>query len=281
MQITRNIQWIVVALVTSIGWPAFADSVVYRGIEYAKPDNHRLLADIYVPEGEGPFPGVLMVHGGAWMSGHKGHVAGHAHQLMKRGYTVMSINYRLAPKHKFPAQIDDCRTALRWMRQNAKNYHIDTTRIAGFGYSAGGHLVCLLALNQSEHPEEHLQAVVAGGAPCKFENVPPDSPVLAYWLGGTRRELPVVYREASPTTFVGRDDPPVFFFHGEDDLLVRPRSSKALHDLLAENDVRTEFHLVPEAGHLKAFFDRNAPQRAADFLDSVFVEPLDSEREEP
>ena len=62
---------------------------------------------------------------------------------------------------------------------------------------------------------------------------------------------------------------------------MRPRSSKALHDLLAENDVRTEFHLVPEAGHLKAFFDRTAPQRAADFLDSVFVEPLKSEREEP
>ena len=222
-----------------------------------------------------------MVHGGAWMSGHKGHVAGDAHQLMKRGYAVMSINYRLAPAHKFPAQVDDCRAALRWMRQHAQAYRIDPTRIAGFGYSAGGHLVCLLALNRSEHPEEHLQAVVAGGAPCQFEDVPKDSRVLTYWLGGTRRELPALYREASPTAFVGRDDPPVFFFHGEHDLLVRPRSSKALHELLAENGVRTEFHLVSEAGHLKAFFDRTAPQRAADFLDSVFAEQPETERAEP
>jgi triacylglycerol lipase len=182
---------------------------------------------------------------------------------------VVSIEYRLAPQHKFPAQIDDCRTALLWIRENAKRFRIDPTRIAGFGYSAGGHLVCLLGLLNSDDENERLQAVVAGGAPCEFRTLPETSGLLTYWLGGTRSELPEAYRDASPTTFASADDPPVFFYHGQRDRMVPNRSAKGLHQLLKDKGVRTDMYTVVDAGHIKTFFDQKSVDRAAQFLDDV------------
>ena len=125
-----------------------------RGLSYAKRDGVELFADIYMPPGEGPNPGVLMVHGGAWAAGSKWNVLFHANQLAQHGYTVAAIDYRLAPKHKFPAQLEDCRAALDWMRANADKYRIDKSRIGAYGYSAGGHLVSLLAVtDRKKRPE--------------------------------------------------------------------------------------------------------------------------------
>ena len=87
---------------------AEAGVVVHRNVSYIDSGDLKHEADIYVPPGEGPFPGVLMIHGGAWTSGTKGHMLAHARTVVAAGYTVMNINYRLAPKDKFPAQVDDC-----------------------------------------------------------------------------------------------------------------------------------------------------------------------------
>ncbi len=247
-----------------------ADATIERNVEYLRLETVQLLADVYQPAGDGPFPAVLMVHGGAWMSGNKSHVVQHAKRFMSRGYVVVAINYRLAPRHKFPAQLEDCRAALRWMRSHSDKYHINPDQIAGFGYSAGGQLVCLLGLNPSKDHRECLQAVVAGGAPCEFRQIPETSKALTYWLGSTRRDRPEIYREASPASFVTPNDPPVFLFHGARDSLVRSSSSLELHQKLQAEGVQSKIYVVADSGHLKTFFDQDAAKRAVEFLDGTF-----------
>ena len=247
------------------------------------------------------FPAILMIHGGAWMSGNKVQVTSHARYAAQRGYLVVAINYRLAPQYPFPAQLVDCCRGLRWMRANSRAYHIDPQRIAVYGYSAGANLACLLGMcaqenlpvaapadekaeakgsdpffqqpplaDQETPPEAtRVRAIVAGGAPCEFDWIPADSQRLAYWLGGSRREVPELYHLASPTTFASADDPPVFLFHGDRDRVVPVASPRLMSACLAKVGVAAQLHVVPQAGHLEAFLDAGARKLAIDFLDSV------------
>jgi acetyl esterase/lipase len=233
-----------------------------RDVVYTPLTGGPLRADVYRPTGPGPFPAVLCVHGGAWTVGNKNQVAGIARRLAEAGYTVVAIDYRLAPKHKFPDQIEDCRAALRWMRENAQQYKIDPKRLGAWGYSAGGHLVALLGVSGVG-----LKAVVAGGAPCDFRQVPPNSRRLAFWLGGTRGQLPKVYQSASPASFVSPDDPPMFFYHGQRDQVVDIAHPTEMVAALKRSGVTAEMYVVPHAGHLGAFFDRSAVTEGIKFLD--------------
>jgi triacylglycerol lipase len=233
-----------------------------RNVVYVERSDEALHADVYRPSGEGPFPGVLCVHGGAWAAGNKNQVATIAELLAVRDYTAVAINYRLAPQHKFPAQIEDCRQAVTWMRQNAKQYQIDPDRLAGWGYSAGGHLVLLLGLGGAG-----LKAVVAGGAPCDFRQTPPDNQALTYWLGGTRRQLPEVYSLASPAALVSPHVPPILFYHGEKDNLVNIAQPTAMVRQLKQTGADAELYVVPQAGHLGAFLNRDALTAGLEFLD--------------
>ncbi len=110
-----------------------------------------------------------MIHGGAWSAGDKWNMRDHARQLAQAGYVAISINYRLAPQFKYPAQIDDCRAGLRWVHQVADQYKIDTSRLAVYGYSAGGHLAALLATDPLEGLPR-IKVAILGGAPCDFES---------------------------------------------------------------------------------------------------------------
>ena len=251
--------------------------VVYQTIDGAEPE--QLKCDIYTPQGEGPFPAILAVHGGAWRQGTKFAMLRHAWKMAQSGYVVVSINYRHAPKHPFPAQIHDCKHAIRWMRSNAEKYKIDPERIGAFGYSAGGHLVSLLGTSDKEDGLEgpvekefekfdtRVKAVAAGGAPCEFSWLDKDSKTLSYWLGGSRDQKPETYRAASPTTFVSADDPAFFFFHGDSDLLVPASSPQALHDLLEKAGVKSEFHTAKKGGHLGTFTDIRWMEQAIVFFD--------------
>ncbi len=242
-------------------------------VVYAKAGPVELRADIFSPPGDGPFPGVLLVHGGGWALGNKEQMDFHGRALARRGYVAVSINYRLAPKHKFPAQLDDCRAALEWMRREAKQHHIDPNWLAVFGYSAGGHLAALVGVTDAKAAAKEgaeatgLKAIVAGGAPCDFSTVPPQQAILKYWLGGTRAELPEIYEQASPARFVSAKAPPTFFYHGDSDLLVPRSTSVAMAELLKAAGVTVESHVVPGAGHVRAFFDRAAVEAAIGFLD--------------
>ena len=253
--------------------------VVHRNVPYIDSGDLKHEADIYVPPGEGPFPGVLMIHGGAWTSGTKGHMLAHARTVVAAGYTVMNINYRLAPKDKFPAQVDDCKAAVRFMRTNAAKYKIDPERIASYGYSAGGHLACMLGTTDADDgldgdvaddaPDPRVQCVIAGGAPCEFRLMPKRISALGYWLGGSRSDVPENYRLASPTAFATADDPPVFFFHGEEDKLVPLESPKSLQAALESHGIECRFHVVEGKGHIGAFLDREPAKEAVKFLDAV------------
>jgi acetyl esterase/lipase len=246
---------------------------VTRSIVYSTVGGTKLLLDAYVPNARGPHPAVLVVHGGAWRTGNKQQLSGIARALAASGKAAFAINYRLAPKHKFPAQIEDCRAAVRWIVDNATKHKVDPKRLGAIGYSAGGHLVALLAAQGVEHTTGRrkrtirLNAVAAGGAPCDFRNWPPDAAYLAYWLGGTPRQRPKAYRDASPAAFVTSSSSPVFFYHGEKDRLVRPTTARAMAAALKRARVDTEFHLIKGAGHMLAATNRTALAGALKFLD--------------
>jgi len=187
-----------------------------------------------------------------------------AEALTKAGYVAVLVDYRLAPQHVFPAQLDDCRAALAWLRSNATRFKVDRQRIAAWGYSAGGQLVTLMAL--AAPPAERIKAAVAGGAPSDFRQLPLDSRRLAFWLGGTRRERSAAYEAASPIRFVAPGAPPMFLYHGELDRVVNIDESKAMLDRLRAAHVRSELYVVPRAGHVTAFIDPQAIRRAIAFL---------------
>jgi triacylglycerol lipase len=250
---------------------------VVRGKTYVDRDTGALAADLYVPKGAGPYPGMLVVHGGAWRLGARGQLAPIAAALAEKGYTAMAISYRLAPASQFPAQLHDCQAAVRWLREHAEEYKIDSKRIGGFGYSAGGQLVALLgALDDSElrepgvaadAPSARLQLVLAGGAPCDFRIMPAGNDGLAYWLGGSRGAKPQAYHDASAAAFVSADDPPMFFFHGEQDELVPVASPREMVALLKLRGVKTDIYTIPKAGHMAAIIDRDALERGLAFAD--------------
>jgi acetyl esterase/lipase len=242
--------------------PASWNFQMIRDVIYKQEGDESLLADVYEPLGKGPFAGVLLVHGGAWISGNKTQLDGIAKFLASQHYAVVAINYRLAPKYKFPAQIEDCRDALKWMRDHAAEYKIDAKHLAGWGYSAGGHLVTLLGLTTPG-----LAAIVTGGTPCDFREMPPDNPYLSSWLGDTRRNKPEAYDAASPARFVSADDPPIFFYHGETDRLVPLAQPKALAAELTKAGVHAEMYTVAKAGHVGGMSDREAVFRGKKFLD--------------
>lgn len=248
---------------------------VRHDLVYVERESGPLKADVFVPKGDGPFPAVLVVHGGAWAYGTKQQLAGAAAALAEAGYTAVAISYRLAPQHQFPAQVYDCQAAVRWIRSHEAELKVDPEHIGGFGYSAGGHLVAMLGtLDERELREEgvpddapsaRLQVVVAGGTPCDFQMLSADSSRLAYWLGGTPAEKPDTYRDASPAGYVTHDDPPMFFFHGTDDSLVPIESPRRMVDRLATAGVAAELYRVDEAGHLAALMNRDALQHALAF----------------
>ena len=244
---------------------------------YAQRDDGPLKADVYIPDGEGPFPGVLVVHGGAWRMGSRGQLAGVAQMLAQHGFTAIAISYRLAPAHKFPAQILDCKDAIRWMRTNAARLKIDPERVGGYGYSAGAHLVSLLGTTDEKDglegvddpksvPSTRIQCVACGGAPCDLRPIPKDVDGLSFFLGGSPAQCPEQYRLASPAAFVTPDDPPMFFFHAEDDQLVPLASPENMRAALTAAGIVSDLYIVPHLGHTAAAMDRDAIERSIVFL---------------
>jgi acetyl esterase/lipase len=256
-----------------------------RDVVYAAPDRLELRADIYRPlDGAGPFPAVLTVHGGSWRNGNKTRVAAISTRLARAGYMAVAIDYRLAPRFRFPAQLEDCKAAVRWMRGNAERLAIDADRIGAWGYSAGGNLVALLAVTDLSArlegysgvpgaPNARLRAAVAGAPPTDFGEMPLDSVAYEYWLGGTRRQVPQVYELASPVRYVSRDDPPMFFYHGSDDSLVPIRNSETMVALLRRVGVTAELYAIEGAVHIDAGLNPDAARAAVQFLDQYLKAP--------
>lgn len=214
-----------------------------RDLDYAGSGNRQQMLDLYLPEdATGPLPLVVWIHGGGWRSGSKANCP--ALPLTKRGYAVASLNYRLTDEAHFPAQIEDCRAAIRWLKANAKKYQIDPDRIGVWGASAGGHLVALLGTSADVkgwdgvggHTDQSasVKAVCDYFGPVDFlHNYNPDratkadSPV-GRLLGGPLKDKQDAARKASPLTYIARDNPPFLIVHGDQDPLVPLKQSELL-----------------------------------------------------
>lgn len=235
-----------------------------RDVPYATVGADRALKlDLYVPENaEGKLPLVVWVHGGGWRGGSKN--GNRAAQLATRGYVTASVEYRLSDEAKFPAQIEDCKAAIRWLRAHASKYHIDPDRVGVWGSSAGGHLVALLGTAGDEarwdvgaHLDQssRVQAVCDFCGPADLLAILPDARAtdpdnaVALLLGGPVAEKREAARDASPTSYVTKDDPPFLICHGTEDRVVPMRQSEQLHEALKTAGVPSTLVKVEKAGH--------------------------------
>ncbi len=240
---------------------------VRRDIAFSPADwPQTLLADIYVPRGDGPWPGVLLIHGGGWEGGDRGQVQSIAERLAKRGYVVFNTTYRFAPQYRHPAQIEDVRLAHDWMRAHASEYRLRADRIGAWGYSAGAHLAALLG-TWPDADGTRPQAIVAGGIPSdltKFSG----GKLVPQFLGTTLQESPEGFREASPFHHVSADDPAHFLYHGGSDMLVSVDHAEDYHAALLAAGVHSELFILRGRGHITAFLtDGPAFAAGVEFLE--------------
>ena len=252
--------------------PLHSSYTVLRDVRFTPADwPQPLLADLYRPQGQGPFPSVLLVHGGAWKRGDREQVERLATRIAARGYLVMNTTYRLVPEAIYPAQLQDVQQALRWMRREGRAQGIDPARVASFGYSAGGHLAALAAHIANDprlgDPQTRVQTVVAGGTPADLTLYEGGKLVPAF-LGGPKSERLATFREASPVTHVDAGDPPVFIYQATLDRLVPQEQADRYKAALDAAGVTNELFLIRGHGHISGFFaDGAAVDAALEFLD--------------
>jgi acetyl esterase/lipase len=247
--------WLVLTVLCLTGGIARCSEIVTEdNITYGKAGDTELKLDLARPEGDGPFPAIVFIHGGAWYQGNRQGYRGAIQEAAKRGYVAATISYRLMKFDEskketttatpiFPAQIHDAKAAIRWVRANAQKYHVDPDRIGVTGGSAGGHLSLLVGLTDpssglegdSGNPGQSswVQAVVNGFGPtdmatCYEKTALPW--VARLFLGGVPNEAPDRYKAASPMTYVSKDDPPVLTLHGDKDTLVPVEQAKLLDE---------------------------------------------------
>jgi acetyl esterase/lipase len=242
---------------------------VVRDTLYVEGGHERNRLDLYLPEKtDGPLPIVVWVHGGGWQAGNKLQRCP-ARPLAAKGYAVASINYRLSQHATFPAQIEDCKAAIRWLRANAAKYHLDPQHVGVWGLSAGGHLVGLLGttggmkefegnggnLDQSSR----VQAVAVWCGPMDFTaDMGPDAgnatQGASRLIGGPLSKNKDKARRASPITYVSRDAAPFLILHGDKDTIVPMAQSERFAEALKKAGVEVTLHVVKGGGHGDAKF---------------------------
>ena len=300
----KSNHFIVILLLTLFAWLATGDlslpilisevkaqtqAQALRDIEYARVGNKSLKLDLYLPEGQGPFPLIIWVHGGGWTSGDKS-LSADSPQFRQtiRGYAVASINYRLSQEAKFPAQIEDCKAAVRWLRAHAVQYNLDPSRIAAWGPSAGGHLVTLMGTSAGatdlEGDEENLdyssrvQAVVDWFGPIDLLKMYADSLSFpcnlidhnsifspeSLLIGCAIQTCPDKTERANPLNYVSADDPAFLIMHGTDDCLVGPTQSQRLYNALTAAGIEASLKFIEGAGHGGSEFDNPENRKLVD-----------------
>jgi acetyl esterase/lipase len=228
-----------------------------------------LHATVFQPNGDGPHAAVLLSHGGGWRSFSPESIDGTAKYLAEHGFVVVNIEHRFAPEYRFPAQLHDVQQAMHWIHDNAERLAIDPDRIGAFGFSAGAHLLSLMALvagQGGELDEEYggvrtrPAAVVAGATPTDLRKWQ-EGLLVESFIGGTQAEMPDAYALASPVVHVHADAPPFFIFHGTWDKLVPTHHATDFNDALQSFDITTELYLQHLRGHYTSFIFRGSAVR--------------------
>jgi acetyl esterase/lipase len=257
------------------GW-TFSVPPTYANVPYASASSVEML-DIYLPQGNGPFPVIVYIHGGGWRLGHKGMVVetlGKA--LLQAGYAIASLDYRLSNGATFPAAVLDIKAATRFLRFNAAQYHLDPNRFAAMGESAGGNLAAMLGvsgdLSAYDDPalgnpgvSSRVQAVIdwygpvffslmdnqgkaQGCAPRYLKHSTPGS-FESLYLGGALARVPDLVKQASPLSYITSDDPPFLVQQGDQDCAVPAAQSQMLVDALKASGVEVQYTLLHGGGH--------------------------------
>ena len=257
---------------------------VERDVVYGTAQGTPLLLDLAMPKtGNGPFPVVVFLHGGGWSEGNRQEMNHFIEGVAGLGYVGVTVAYRLVPAARFPAQLEDCKAAVRWLRANAAKYRINPKRIGVVGFSAGGHLASMLGVTGKNdglegaggNPDQssRVQAVVSffGLTDFSTRDWPRDleNGVIEPFLGGSFANHADEYRRASPITYVTSDAPPFLFFHGSEDKLVPVDQSKRLGEKLRNAGVFAEVNVLEGEGH--GFTDatnQKTMRRMLDFLDA-------------
>jgi acetyl esterase/lipase len=271
--------------------PAHRDVTLVPDLQFAAPAGRPLLADLHLPVGlETPSAAIIWIHGGGWRSGNR-HVGPDLSRFFAaRGVAMIAVDYRHSGRATFPAQIEDVKTAIRWVRSIAPGYHIDANRIGLWGASSGGHLAALAGLTgdgvftpEDAPYREHsstIQAVVDGYGPIDFLQMDahrpapgtrcedPESLLLprldmrsedadsyeSLLIGAPIATCPHRVREANPVTYVRAGAPPFLIMHGLCDTTVAPQQSELLYAALAGHGNDVTLALVEGLGH--GFFNR-------------------------
>jgi acetyl esterase/lipase len=221
-------------------------------VYYSQEQNSRLQADLYTPKGSGPFPAVILVHGGGWKSRSRKDMDSIAVSLATNGMAVMNINYRFAPEHLHPSPIDDLKAAVEFLKKHHQLYRVNQDRIGLWGYSSGGHTVSYYALKYSDHPQLKVKAVVAGGAPYDFTWYP-KSPYIKGYMGKYRDDMLQEYVDASVFSLINKSGPPFFLYHAMEDELVEFAQMSAFAARLKLAGISVKTHPISFWGHATGF----------------------------
>lgn len=246
--------------------------------------------DLYIPtQGKGPFPVIVWIHGGAWIAGDKNHPPA-IQPLTEKGFAVASLNYRLAQHTPHPAQINDCKAAILWLRKHAAEYNLDVTRIGAWGHSAGGHLTALLGTTGDilEFKDDGniidpsrstaVQAAVDWAGPTDFDTIAshqgpnakldfsdPHGPVAVLLAG----KSPSVRTAAGAVSHLSKDDPPLLLVHGKEDDVVPAEQSVELCDKMKALGMQVDCLIIPSEGH--ALSTDKAFERTLEFFEKYLL----------
>jgi len=269
-----------------------SDSIeILKDIEIGKVGTRVLHADIARPKTlpAVPMPAVMWIHGGAWSSDSH-HSMQQTVKLANHGYLVLSVEYRLIDEAIWPAQIEDCKLGVRWLREHAANYNVNPDRIGCWGTSAGGHLAALMGVT-GDKPElegtggsagfsSRVQAVVDFCGPTEFDGHPESySSFTTKMAGGTYEEKPDVFKQMSPLANVNPKACPFLIVNGEKDTTVPVRHAQLMTEALKQVNVPVELIIVKNAGHGYTFVaPRGGPPAdpSPDEVDAAVLKFLDA-----
>ncbi len=269
---------------------------IIKDLSYAKGDNPRQQLDLFLPKidegNQKTLPVIVYIHGGAWRSGEKSRGYNKLRKFVSAGqYAGVTINYRLSQEAKWPAQLHDCKAAIRWIRANAKKYNLDPNKIAVWGSSAGGHLVAMLGVTSKvavdlegkvgPHTDQKSDVTCVvnffgpsdflkmNDFPSRIDHDSPRSPE-SQLIGGAIQENKEKVATANPLTYISSQAAPSLIVHGTKDPLVPFNQSEILYKKLKAHKVEVELHAVKDGGH--GFRDREVNRKVAAFIKTHLID---------
>ena len=274
---------------------ATAAASVYKDVAYASSSSAQQM-DVYVPSGSGPFPAVVLIHGGAFMMGDKSGESANIAALNARGFVAVSINYRLSKEAAFPAAVQDCKTAVRFLRAHATDYRINPDKIGAWGASAGGNLAAMLGTSAgvaelegaelgNADKSSRVQAVVDWFGPINFLTMDDEASALGFtlntnaatspesrYIGAAVQTVPAQVAKANPATYASADDAAFFIQVGSADSNIPYTQSANFYQTMrtAKGASSVQYELLDGAGHGTSEFGSTANlQKVLAFLDQT------------